>query len=106
VAYDQQLAQRIRELLADHELADVVEKRMFGGLAFMVGGRMGLAASGQGGLMLRVDPGEGDRLLAEAHTGPVVMRGRELAGWLRVAPAGVATREQLAPWVERAIGQL
>ncbi|HLI60872.1 MAG TPA: TfoX/Sxy family protein [Solirubrobacteraceae bacterium] len=103
MAYDGQLAQRIRELLADAEVGDVVEKRMFGGLGFMVSGRLAIAASGQGGVMLRVDPAEGERLLDEPHVEPFVMRGRELAGWLRVAPEGVATREQLEPWVARAL---
>jgi len=106
VSYDEHLAQRIRELLANAEVSDVVEKRMFGGLAFMVRGRMAIAASGQGGLMLRVEPAEAERLLDEPGVGPVVMRGRELGGWLRVASDAVASREQLEPWVQRALRQV
>jgi TfoX-like protein len=81
----------------------VVEKRMFGGLAFLVGGNMSVAASGQGGLMVRVDPDETDELLAEPHARPMEMRGREMAGWLRVDTDGVETRDALEPWVSRGV---
>jgi TfoX/Sxy family transcriptional regulator of competence genes len=103
VAFDEDLVRRIRELLAGRGVQDVVEKRMFGGVGFMVGGRMAIAASHEGGLMLRVDPQEAERLLSGPHVRPFEMRGRSPAGWLRVASEGVATREQLAPWVERAL---
>ena len=99
MAYDEDLAHRIRELLADDPA--VVEKPMFGGLAFLLGGHLAVAASGQGGLLVRVEPDETDALLEQAHTGPMVMRGREMQGWLRVAAEGVETPEQLAPWIER-----
>jgi TfoX/Sxy family transcriptional regulator of competence genes len=103
VSYDEALALRIREALSGTD--GVTEKRMFGGLAFMVGGRMAIAASHDGGLLLRLDPDEADRLLAEPHVSRFQMRGREPAGWLRVAGEGVATGEALAPWVERALHQ-
>jgi len=97
VAYDEELAERIRELLiADR---DVTEKKMFGGLAFLVGGNMAVAASGQGGLMVRVDPASSDRLVARSHARPMVMRGKEMAGWLRVDTADVRTKRQLQKWV-------
>ena len=78
MAYDEDLADRIRGSLG--ETSHVTEKRMFGGLAFLVNGNMAVAASGQGGLMLRVDPEQTEDLLAEEHTGPMEMRGREMAG--------------------------
>jgi TfoX/Sxy family transcriptional regulator of competence genes len=101
MAYDEDLAKRIRELLAGEP--DVTEKRMFGGLAFLVAGNMSVSASGQGGLMVRVDPDEGEGLLGEPHVRPMEMRGREMAGWLRVDSAGVQTRDQLEPWVRRGV---
>ena len=101
MAYDEDLANRIRELIAGEP--DVTEKRMFGGLAFLIGGNMSVAASGQGGLMVRVDPEETDELLAKPHAQPFVMRGREMKGWLRVDDGGVRTRRQLEPWVKRGV---
>ena len=101
MAYDEDLAGRIRELIAAAD--DVREKRMFGGLAFLVGGHLAVAASGQGGLMVRVDPDEGEELLAQPHAAPMEMRGRELAGWLRVAAEGVRDRRALEPWVRRGV---
>src|SRR3954451_15742816 len=101
MAYDEALAERIRELVAgEHELT---EKQMFGGLAFLVGGNMAVAASGNGGLMVRVDPAESDALLAGSQAQPVVMRGREMKGWLRVESDDVATAAALSSWVERGI---
>jgi TfoX/Sxy family transcriptional regulator of competence genes len=97
VAYDEELAERIRELLAtDH---DVVEKKMFGGLAFLIGGNMSVSASGQGGLLLRCDPAETDALISRPHVGRFEMRGREMDGWLRVDAEAVASRDELERWV-------
>ncbi len=101
MAYDEDLANRIRDLLV-YDTA-VVEKRMFGGLAFLVEGHLTVAASRDGGLMARVDPEEADVLLVEPHVGPFVMRGKPLAGWLRVEAEGVATPEQVEPWVRRCV---
>jgi TfoX/Sxy family transcriptional regulator of competence genes len=101
MAYDEDLAGRIRELVAAE--TGVTEQRMFGGLAFLVGGNMSVAASGQGGLMVRIDPADADDLLAEAHTRPFEMRGRPMKGWLRVDREGVRTRDQLEPWVRRGV---
>ncbi len=101
MAHDEDLARRIRALLADED--DVDERRMFGGLAFLVGGSMAVAASGKGGLMVRCAPEETEALRAEAHAGPMVMRGRVLDGWLRVTADGVPTEEALAPWVARGV---
>jgi TfoX/Sxy family transcriptional regulator of competence genes len=101
MAYDEGLANRIRELVAGEP--DVTEKRMFGGLAFLVGGSMSVAASGEGGLMVRIDPEDTDALLARPHARPFVMRGREMRGWLRVDPEGLRTKRQLAPWVTRGV---
>jgi TfoX/Sxy family transcriptional regulator of competence genes len=102
VAYDEALANRIRELVAAEP--GVTEQRMFGGLAFLVGGNMSVAASGQGGLMVRVDPEDAVALLAKPHVRPFEMRGRAMRGWLRVDPEGVRTKRQLAPWVKRGVG--
>ena len=101
MAYDENLAKRIRELVADEP--NVTEKRMFGGLAFLVSGNMSVAASGQGGLMVRVDPKDTDALLAEAHAEPFEMRGRAMQGWLRVDAEGLRTKRQLEPWVRRGL---
>jgi TfoX/Sxy family transcriptional regulator of competence genes len=101
VAYDEDLANRIRELMAGE--AGVTEQKMFGGLAFLVGGNMSVAASGQGGLMVRVDPDETEALLAKPHARPFEMRGRQMDGWLRVDDEGVRTKRQLEPWVKRGV---
>jgi TfoX/Sxy family transcriptional regulator of competence genes len=101
MAYDEDLANRIRELLADE--GGVSEMTMFGGLAFLLGGNMAVAASGQGGLLVRVDPGEGQALISSARASPMVMRGRELAGWLRVDPQEVRSKRQLQAWVRRGL---
>jgi hypothetical protein len=101
MAYDEDLAERIRALVADEP--GVAEQPMFGGLAFLVGGNMAVAASGQGGLMVRVEPGQTDALLAEPHAGPFEMRGREMRGWLRVDADGVRTADGLSSWVARGL---
>ena len=102
MAYDEQLAERIRDLLADQ--ADVSEMKMFGGLAFLVGGNMAISASGQGGAMVRVDPAASDRLVETTAAELVVMRGREMPGWLRVGSEHLRTKRQLAKWVELGTG--
>jgi TfoX/Sxy family transcriptional regulator of competence genes len=101
MAYDEDLANRIRELIASEP--DLTEKRMFGGLAFLVGGNMAVAASGQGGLMVRVDPEQTDALVAKPHAAPFEMRGRSMQGWLRVTDEGLRTKRQLEPWVKRGV---
>jgi TfoX/Sxy family transcriptional regulator of competence genes len=98
MAYDEQLAERIRDLLRGQR--GLTEKKMFGGLAFLVGGNMAIAASGQGGILVRVDPDESDRLVATTSARPMEMRGREMSGWLRVDADAVKTKRQLAKWVE------
>jgi hypothetical protein len=102
MAYDEDLADRIRELLAGE--SGLTEKKMFGGLAFLLGGHMAVAASGRGGLMVRVAPEDTDDLAAKPHAGPFEMRGRPVEGWLRVAPEGLRTKRQLEPWVKRGAG--
>ena len=97
MAYDEALAQRIRELLSPE--ADLTEMKMFGGLAFLVGGNMAVAASGEGGIMVRVDPASSDRLVSTTTAQPVEMRGRPMQGWLRVGAADLRTKRQLAEWV-------
>ncbi len=99
MSYDEHLAARIRELVAAE--AGVTEKKMFGGLAFLINGNMAVAASGQGGVLVRVDPQESDRLVARTHAQPMVMRGRSMQGWLRVDDEHVRTKRQLAAWVDR-----
>ncbi|MGO8851800.1 TfoX/Sxy family protein [Mycobacterium sp.] len=102
MAYDEDLANGIRELLGAER--GVEEMRMFGGLAFLIDGHMSVAASGQGGLLVRVPPNETDKLVQRAHVSVMVMAGRETRGWLRVAAAGVQTRRQLQGWVARGVG--
>lgn len=101
MAYDEELANRIRELLGVH--SGVEEKRMFGGLAFLINGNMSVVASGHGGLMVRVPPDETDKLLAREHAEPMVMAGRQTRGWLRVSVDGVKTTRQLQSWVGRGV---
>jgi len=98
MAYDEEIADRIRELLAGE--ADLTEMKMFGGLAFLIGGNMAVAASGQGGLLVRVDPADSDRLVASTSARLAEMRGRQMQGWLRVDAEQLRTKRQLARWVE------
>jgi TfoX/Sxy family transcriptional regulator of competence genes len=101
MAYDEVLAARIRELTAG---VPVVEKKMFGGLAFLLGGHMAVAASGQGGLLVRVEPSQTETLLHEPGAAPMEMGGRPgMAGWLRVAADAVDDDEALATWVQRGL---
>jgi len=97
VAYDEDLADRIRELLGAER--GVTEQKMFGGLGFMIGGNMAVAASGQGGALIRVDPEESDGIVATSSARPMEMRGKQMAGWLRVASDDLRTKRQLAKWV-------
>ena len=101
MAHDEALAARIRNLVADEP--DLSEKKMFGGLSFLVGGNMAVAASGQGGVLVRVDPVKSDALLASTPATPMEMGGRSMSGWLRVAPEHVETDEALREWVERGV---
>ena len=99
MAYDQELARRVRAVLAGE--AGVTEQAMFGGLAFLVGGRMAVAVSGEGGLMVRVDPAEAEALVATAGARPVEMRGRPMRGWVRVVGDALRGEARLAGWVGR-----
>ena len=98
MAYDENLADRIRELVAGE--SELTEQKMFGGLAFLIGGNMAVAASGQGGLLVRVDPAESETLVATTKAQLMEMRGREMPGWLRVGSDDLRTTAQLAKWVE------
>ena len=98
MAYDEELADRIRELVGDE--ADLTEQKMFGGLAFLIGGNMAVAASGQGGVLVRVDPAQSDTLVATTNARLMEMRGRRMQGWLRVDPEDLRTKRQLAKWIE------
>jgi TfoX/Sxy family transcriptional regulator of competence genes len=99
MAYDEELAQRIRDLVAGE--AGLTEKKMFGGLAFLIRGNMAVAASGQGGLMVRIDPEESEALVADSHARPFEMRGRMMNGWLRIDTEHLQTADELTAWVER-----
>ena len=101
MTYDQQLAQRIRETIGNRP--DLTEKAMFGGLAFLINGHMSVAASGQGGLMVRVDPADSDRLVAATDAQLMEMRGRTMSGWLRIATESVATDSELEKWVNMGV---
>ena len=95
--YDEDLAQRIRALVGPE--AGLTEKRMFGGLAFLVGGNMAVAASGRGGILVRVGPNRADRLVQTTNASVAVMGRRPMTGWLRVGAEDVGTKRQLAKWV-------
>ena len=101
MAYDEALAGRIRLLVGGEDA--LTEKKMFGGLSFLVGGNMAVAASGQGGLLVRVDPQESDALLASTPATLMEMGGRSMAGWLRLDSADVASDEALSEWVRRGV---
>lgn len=101
MTYDEDLANRLRELLGDEDA--ITEKRMFGGLAFLLHGNMSVSASRNGGLLARIDPAETDAALARPHVQLMEMGGRRMAGWITVAPEGVRTKRQLAPWVKRSV---
>jgi len=100
--YDENLADRIRQLVADE--SDLTEKKMFGGLAFLIVGHMAIAASGQGGVLVHVDPAESDALVEATSAQVAVMRGRPMQGWLRVDSDSLKTKRQLGKWVELGTG--
>jgi hypothetical protein len=102
MAYDEELAHRIRALLADED--GVTEKAMFGGLAFMVGGNMAVGVASSGELMVRVGPDGTDDALSRPHTRLFDMTGRPMKGWILVGREGIKTERQLAPWVQRGVG--
>ncbi len=101
MAYDEDLANRLRELLTDED--GVTEKKMFGGLAFLLHGNMSVSASGRGGLLVRIDPDDTDAVLALPHVARMQMRGRAMDGWITVAPEALKTQPELAAWVERSL---
>jgi TfoX/Sxy family transcriptional regulator of competence genes len=101
MAYDEDLARRLRALLADED--EVTEKRMFGGLAFLMNGNMCVSASRNGGLLVRIDPGDTDAALARPHAALMEMGGRTMAGWIIVAPEGVKADRELSTWVRRGV---
>ena len=98
MAYDEELAERIRELLDDER--GLTEQKMFGGLGFLIGGNMAIAASGKGGLLVRVDPDQSEKLITSTNALPMEMRGRKMNGWLVVDSEDVRTARQLAKWVK------
>jgi TfoX/Sxy family transcriptional regulator of competence genes len=104
MVYDEQLAARVRAMVSD--AGGVTEQRMFGGLAFLVGGHMAVAASGQGGLLVRVDPVAGEELVDGGDVVPMEMRGRAMTGWLRVATDAVADDDALRAWVDRGVAHV
>jgi TfoX/Sxy family transcriptional regulator of competence genes len=97
MAYDEALAVRIRQLTRD--IPRLEERNMFGGLAFLVGGNMAVAVSGQGGLLVRCDPADSDSILSSSKAKLMVMRGRAMSGWLRVSTTDVQSDEKLSHWV-------
>jgi TfoX/Sxy family transcriptional regulator of competence genes len=101
MAYDEDLANRLRELLADEDA--ITEKKMFGGLAFLLHGNMSVSASRNGGLLVRVDPADTEALLARPNVALMRMGGRTMDGWITVAPGGLKTKRELAAWVKRGV---
>jgi TfoX/Sxy family transcriptional regulator of competence genes len=100
MAYDEELADRVRARVEREQ--GLTEKKMFGGLAFLINGHMAVSASSRGGLLLRVDPAETEKLLQEPNTGPFEMRGREMVGWLHLDASGLSEAE-LDLWVARGV---
>ena len=101
MGYDEKLAARIREAVQGEP--GVTEKAMFGGLAFLVGGNMAVSASGQGGMLLRIDPADAETLTADPHVSRFRMRGRDMDGWLHVEPGAYDTDEALQRWVDTGV---
>jgi TfoX/Sxy family transcriptional regulator of competence genes len=101
MAYDEDLANRLRELLGDEDA--ITERKMFGGLAFLLHGHMSVSASRNGGLLARIDPADTDAALARPHVTLMEMRGRTMDGWITVAPEGLKTKRELAAWVKRSL---
>src|SRR4051794_24770348 len=101
MAYDEDLANRIREQLGGEDA--VTEKKMFGGLAFLLHGNMAVSASGQGGLLVRIDPDDTEEAIGQPSVARMEMGGRSMDGWIRVAPEAVKTDAELAEWVGRGI---
>jgi TfoX/Sxy family transcriptional regulator of competence genes len=102
MAYDETLAARIRDRIG--AAPELSEKKMFGGLAFLIGGNMAVAASGQGGILVRVNPEESDALVASTPAEPMEMRGKQMPGWLRISTDDVSADANLAEWVDRGVG--
>ncbi len=103
MAYDEELADRVRELIAGE--ADLTEQKMFGGLAFLINGHIAIGVSGRGGLMARVDPHKQESLIEQGKAEPMVMRGRDVSGFVRVPDEQVQTKRALATWVKRGVAQ-
>jgi hypothetical protein len=101
MAYDEELADRLRECLQGER--GLSEKRMFGGLAFLLNGHLAVSASREGGLLLRVDPNDSDALVERPGAQRFVMRGREMDGWLRIDVEAIDTDEALADWVAHGV---
>jgi TfoX/Sxy family transcriptional regulator of competence genes len=101
MAYDEDLANRVRELLAGEDA--ITERKMFGGLAFLLHGHMSVSASRNGGLLVRIDPSDTEAALARRHVTLMQMGGRTMDGWITVAPDGLKTKRQLSAWVTRGI---
>ena len=101
MAYDEDLANRLRDLLVGE--AAITEKRMFGGMAFLLSGNMSVSVSGKGGILVRIDPMDTDAALARPHATLMEMRGRAMEGWIRIAPEGLKTKRELAAWVDRSL---
>ncbi|MFR9775766.1 TfoX/Sxy family protein [Micromonospora sp. MS34] len=101
MAYDEELADRVRELVGGE--SRLAERRMFGGLALMVNGNMAVVIRGAGGLMVRVDPAESERLQTEPGAQATTMRGRQMRGWITVDPSACTTNADLARWVDQGV---
>ena len=104
MAYDETLAQRIRDLLEGEP--GVTSRKMFGGLGFMVDGHMAVAAASHGALMVRADPVDAERWTDGGSVNPMEMRGRPVAGWLLVAVDAVADDQALQVWVDRGLAHV
>lgn len=102
MTYEEKLAERVREMLVEED--GIAEKKMFGGLAFLLNGNMAVAASGRGGLLVRVDPADGEALTSLPHVELMQMRGRTMTGWIAVGTEALKSKRELAGWVKRGVG--
>ncbi len=100
MAYDEGLADRVRELLAERD--GISEKKMFGGLSFLLDGNMCCGVA-RDDLVVRLSPEEAERALAELHARPMDFTGRPLKGFVYVSPQGVADETSLLDWIDRAV---
>jgi TfoX/Sxy family transcriptional regulator of competence genes len=102
MAYDEQLAEEVRERLAEVD-GELIEKKMFGGLGFMLDGNLVVAASRRGGLLVRTDPADADEVESQPGVEPMKSAGRRMPGWVFVDAGALRSEAELDAWMSRAL---